>query len=106
MNKMVTLLPSKIHGYGIFAKQDIDPHVVIHVTHIDDSEGKHTPRVWVCLTPNYKYNHSQENENCEIVTEGNTKGMKTLRAIKKGEELLVNYYKDPELEQPRNDWKS
>ena len=104
LGKSVELAPSEIHGDGLFAKEDIDSGVVIHVTHVDDSEGAQNPRAWICLTPNYKYNHSSEGANCEIVTEGNTKGLKTLRAIKKGAELFVDYTKDKELEQPLPQW--
>ena len=61
---------------------------------------------WINLTPNNQNNHSKERENCKIVTDGLTKGLVTLRNIIAGEELLVDYTKDLELEQPEPGWKT
>tara|TARA_R100000808_G_scaffold7659_1_gene22246 strand:+ start:6232 stop:6567 length:336 start_codon:yes stop_codon:yes gene_type:complete len=89
---------SLIHGKGLFATKDISAETVIHRTHIMSWLG------WVNIVPNSKYNHSEE-ENCRIDTDEEFKRLVSIRDIKQGEELLVNYKKDKDLEQPEKDWK-
>ena len=106
INDSVNFLPSTISGHGLFANSDLEMNTLIHVTHVhrDLLENTGCENTWINLTPNNLYNHS-ENANCNIVTEGLTKGLVTIRKIKKGEELLVDYTKDKILEQPEGCWK-
>ena len=90
---------SSIHGKGLFATKDIPAEAVIHRTHIMSWLG------WINIIPNSKYNHSEEEENCRIDTDEEFKRLVSIRDIKQGEELLVNYKKDKDLEQPEKDWK-
>ena len=90
---------SSIHGKGLFATKDISAETVIHRTHIMSWLG------WVNIVPNSKYNHSEEEENCRIDTDEEFKRLVSIRDIKQGEELLVDYKKDKDLEQPEKGWK-
>jgi len=90
---------SSIHGKGLFATKDIPAEAVIHRTHIMSWLG------WVNIIPNSKYNHSEEEENCRIDTDEEFKRLVSIRDIKQGEELLVDYKKDKDLEQPEKGWK-
>jgi len=50
------------------------------------------------------------NENCKIKTIENEFGVRykqlfSIREIKRGEEIFVDYTKDSDLEQPQKNWK-
>ena len=103
------LKDSNVHGKGIFTTKDIEKGATLFSTHMrTQTPGTYgqccQTGEWVNLNPNYLYNHSRENANCASVTEGNFKVLVTLREIKEGEEILVDYYKDKDLEQPHADW--
>jgi len=108
LHKDVEFITSEVHGNGLFAKSDIKKGISLHVTHVHKELVNYTDSSasWVNLIPNNQYNHSKENENCKIVTDCLTKGLVTIRDVCAGEELLVDYTKDYELEQPDDDWKS
>ena len=93
------LKTSKVHGEGIFAIKPIAAGKILFETHsrVDDE------RKWANLVPNCLYNHSR-NPNCASVTYGDWKYLVTLHNIAEGEELLVDYNKDPDLERPQSDW--
>ena len=107
-HEKVVVNNSKVHGKGLFAVSDIEKNTTLHVTHVHKELVDYTgvSSSWINLTPNNQYNHSKERENCKIVTDGLTKGLVTLRNIIAGEELLVDYTKDLELEQPEPGWKT
>ena len=90
---------SDVHGKGIFASKDLGANVVLFETHRKISGALK----WVNLIPSYGYNHSTE-PNCHSLTLGDFKYLVTLREIKEGEELLVDYSKDKDLEQPQEGW--
>ena len=100
LGELVCLKDSNIHGIGLFAKQNILKDTFIHYTH-----GYHRRyKDWINLVPNCKYNHSKENENCEIVIEDKVIKMVASKDIREGEELLVDYTKNEILEQPQEEW--
>ena len=90
---------SKVHGKGIFAKETIPANKVLFETHKKTSGALE----WANLMPNFMYNHSDE-PNCRSLTLGDFKYLVTLREVKEGEELLVDYTKDKDLEQPQEGW--
>ena len=49
------------------------------------------------------YNHSK-NANCASTTEGPYKFLVCVVDIKSGEELLIDFTKDKDLEQPQEGW--
>ena len=100
---------SNVHGIGIFATEDIKENNSLFSTHmqtqVPETYGECCQSgEWVNLSPNYLYNHSEQNANCSSITSGTAKILVTLREIKKGEEILVDYRQDKDLEQPRSNW--
>ena len=90
---------STVHGKGIFATEIIPENKVLFETHKKTSGAFE----WLNLVPNCSYNHSVE-ANCHSLTLGDYKYLVTLTEIGVGEELLVNYNKDKDLEQPKREW--
>ena len=90
---------STVHGKGIFATEVIPANKVLFETHKKSSGALK----WLNLVPNCSYNHSVE-ANCNSLTLGDYKYLVTLREIGVGEELLVDYNKDKDLEQPKKEW--
>ena len=93
------LKTSDVHGKGIFASRDLEANQVLFETHRKTSGALK----WANLIPNCSYNHSAT-PNCCSLTLGDFKYLVTLREIKEGEELLVDYNKDKDLEQPKEGW--
>ena len=89
---------SGVHGKGIFASKNLDANKVLFETHKKTGGALK----WLNLVPN-GYNHSAT-PNCHSLTLGDFKYLVTLREIKEGEELLVDYNKDKDLEQPKEEW--
>ena len=100
LGELVSLEDSEIHGVGLIAKEDILKNTFIHHTHVYHPRYK----AWVNLVPNYRYNHSKENENCHILVQDKVMEMFTSKDIHAGEELLVDYTKNEFLEQPQEEW--
>ena len=75
---------SPISGQGIFAKEDIDAMMYLGISHIiiDDI-------IWRSPLGGF-INHSDE-PNCVKWCEDNIYYVKTIREIKKGEELFLKY---------------
>lgn len=100
LSDMVKLGVSEIDGIGLIAAQFIKKGTHIQRTHFHiDNTG------WLNLMPNCQYNHSVKDENCEIITKDNMKYLISLKDIEIGEEILVDYTKDNDLEQPQVGWK-
>ena len=93
---------SPIHGEGIFAVQDIPKDMELFQTHVMDNP---IMSIWGNMKPNCLYNHSKVNANCISKTRGNVKFLVSIRDIKSGEELLVDYSKDKDLQQPKEGWE-
>ena len=103
------LKDSKVHGKGIFTTKGIRKDVTLFSTHMrtqtPGTYGKCCQSgEWVNLSPNYLYNHSGANANCVSVTSSDFKVLVTIREIQEGEEILVDYSKDKDLEQPQANW--
>ena len=94
---------SDIHGKGVFALCDIKQGTLLFETHMKDLSQWDDS--WINLTPNCLYNHSKTKANCLSQTNGKWKILVADKDIKQGEELLVDYTKDTDLEQPREDWE-
>ena len=93
------LKESKVQGSGIFATKDLGANKVLFETHKKTSGALE----WINLIPNCSYNHSVK-PNCRSLTFGDYKYLVTLSNIENGEELLVDYKKDSDLEQPEEGW--
>ena len=80
--------PSKIHGAGILATEDIPGEVVIGISHVYDPNFQHD---YIRTPLGGFYNHS-DNPNCETYkSEGYIK-LKSIKEIKIGEELTSKYW--------------
>jgi len=99
---MIKYHQSSCEGSGLIAAQNIEPNTFICDTHF---LSPHVPGLWINITPNCLYNHSKKYENCKIVTSGDVKSLYTIKKIKAGEELFIDYTKDRELEQPEEQWE-
>ena len=93
---------SPIHGSGIFALDDIPVGTELFQTHVLDNDYM---KIWGNVKPNCLYNHSKINANCVSKTRQKIKFLLSIRDIKKGEELLVDYAKDKDLQQPEEGWE-
>lgn len=83
---------SDIEGQGVFAKKDFTEGHMIGIGHKNGQPVTELGR---------KHNHS-EKPNSESILIGDARYIKTLRPLKKGEEITVDYRKQPELEQPED----
>ena len=90
---------SPIDGLGLFAKEYIPNDTVLHETHIWSEQLG----AYINIKPNNMYNHSK-NPNCEIIRLGNILSLKTITDIKVDEELLADYNKNPDIEEPQDGW--
>lgn len=108
-NKICEVRESPIHGTGLFSLCDIKEGTALFVTHVKDpSWVEGMPKdlfSWINLMPNCMYNHSKSGANCISETKGKKKILVAKRDIKNGEELLADYTKDLDLEQPEENWK-
>lgn len=89
---IIEVKDSKIAGKGVFLKQNIGKGDFIGLAHTNDQPSTELGR---------KHNHS-ETPNAESIKEGSNRYLISLKPIKKGEEVTVDYRKQPELEQPES----
>ena len=82
--KELHIKDSPISGQGIFAKEDIDAMMFIGVSHIIMNDI-----IW--RTPIGGFINHSDDPNCIKWCEGNIYYVKTIREIKKGEELFLKY---------------
>jgi len=81
---------SKIEGKGLFADKEFNEGDIIGIAHINDVATSMIGRF---------HNHS-DNPNAHSISIGNKRYLAALRPLIKGEEITVDYRKQPELEQP------
>ena len=91
---LVTIKPSKINGLGLFATQLIKKNTDLGMTHLILAYWPHpvTKQNEVIRTPLGGFiNHSEES-NCVRLEVTETRwNLKTIKEIKKGEELTLKY---------------
>ena len=97
----LTIDKSKIHGVGLFATEDIDEGTCLGISHIKNTSGKFENN-YIRTPLGGSINHSDD-PNCikfipDVVMAPDIKtsfpeymALKTIRDIKKGEELTVAY---------------
>lgn len=89
---IIEIKNSNIQGKGAFLNANINKGEVIGLAHTNEQPSTDLGRY---------HNHS-ETPNSENVKIGNERFIVALRPVKKGEEVTVNYRKQPELEQPED----
>ena len=77
------LRPSEIHGYGVFALEDIPAGKMLGLSHIQSPE--------LIRTPLGGYINHSMNPNCIRILEGNRWYLQTIQDIEEGEELTLMY---------------
>ena len=83
----LTIQKSGIEGLGLFATEDIPVGEVIGITHVWDERFKDN---YIRTATGAFINHS-DSPNIKLVTDNDMRYGKTLRHIKKGEELCTQY---------------
>jgi hypothetical protein len=91
--------PSKIHGTGIIIMRPLKRGTCLGTTHklLDDGN-------WEMLKPLGNYNHSTSHENAFIVKMPMKRKVILLKDLFPGDEMLVDFRKQPDLEQPQPGW--
>ena len=74
---------SNIHGYGVFASEDIPAGKVLGLTHIESPE--------LIRTPLGGYINHSMNPNCIRISEGNRWYLQSIQDIEEGEEITLMY---------------
>ena len=77
------LRPSEIHGYGVFALEDIPAGKVLGLSHIQSPE--------LIRTPLGGYINHSMNPNCIRILEGNRWYLQSIQEIEEGEEITLMY---------------
>ena len=77
------LRPSEIHGYGVFALEDIPTGEMLGLSHINAPE--------LIRTPLGGYINHSMNPNCIRILEGNRWYLQSIQDIEDGEELTLMY---------------
>ncbi len=83
----LTVQKSGIEGLGLFANEDLPVGEAIGVTHVWDERFKDQ---YIRTATGAFINHS-ETPNLKLITDGDMRYGKTLRHIKKGEEITTQY---------------
>ena len=77
------LRPSEIHGYGVFALEDISAGQMLGLSHIQSPE--------LIRTPLGGYINHSMNPNCIRILEGNRWYLQSIADISEGEEITLMY---------------
>jgi SET domain-containing protein len=83
----LTIKKSKLHGLGLFALEDIMPRQDLGITHVED---KRFTSGYI-RTPLGGFINYASTPNCEFIYDKDMLRLKTLRSIRAGEELTVDY---------------
>ena len=83
---------SNIHGKGLFATENISKKFMLGLTHENGQP--------IGVLGSY-HNHS-DNPNTKSLLINNKRYLVSSKPINKGDEITVDYTKQPELEQPEN----
>lgn len=83
----LTIKDSPIHGLGLFAKQDIVKGIELGITHVYDENFENN----YIRTPLGGFINHSETPNCELFDLGRHYVVRTIKHIKRGEELTVKY---------------
>jgi SET domain-containing protein len=85
--KSVTIKPYKLHGLGLFASEDIAKGITLGVSHVEDNDAQDgTVRTPLGGFVNHSYN-----PNVDLLDGNKEWVMVTIRDIKEGDEITVDY---------------
>ncbi len=84
----LTIKESSVDGLGLFAVVDIEPSIVLGVSHVTDKRFENG----FIRTPLGGFvNHSEE-PNCQFIKRDDVMELVPLRKILSGEEIVVKYW--------------
>ncbi len=84
----ITIEKSKIHGLGLFATSDIKEGLDLGLSHVLNDKYKDG----LIRTPLGAFINHSSNPNSDLIENDDNVRLITLRKIKKGEELTVDYH--------------
>lgn len=93
----ISVGPSKIHGRGVFATGDLPPNTDLGVAQFWQ-DG------WQVTNLGAMHNHSSSPSAVNVMTAGRERHLFTSRFVRRGEEITVDFRKQPDLEQPGPGW--
>ena len=82
------ILKSGIDGHGLFATEDIPMGTELGITHVKDERFMNN---YIRTPLGGFFNHS-EDPNCEAYIDGDYIRLKTIKPLRKGEELTAFYW--------------
>ena len=82
------ILKSDIDGHGLFATEDIPAGTELGITHVKDERFMNN---YIRTPLGGFFNHS-EDPNCEAYIDGDYIRLKTIKPLRKGEELTAFYW--------------
>ena len=88
--------PSSIHGVGIHAIVKIPMGTCLGSSHIRDASGRYT------TTQLGAYHNHSNTPNTINISNGGTRSLHTISDVIPGDEITVDYTKQPDLEQPES----
>lgn len=91
-NPIIEVKSSKIEGQGVFLKKDLNSGALIGLAHTNNQPSTDLGRM---------HNHS-DNPNSESIKIGSNRFIVALKPLKQGDEITVDYRRQPELEQPED----
>ncbi len=83
----LTIKASPLHGFGIYAKEDLPRGTLLGIIHIKDERFDHG----AIRTPLGGYVNHSDTPNCSKLERDDCTLMETNREIKTGEEITVKY---------------
>lgn len=83
----LTIKPSDIHGLGLFSVKNIRKFYDLGITHVMNNNFDNG----MIRTPLGGFINDSDSPNCVTILSGNYRYLYTLRDIKEGEELTLNY---------------
>ena len=83
----LTIKDSKVHGLGLFAKQDIVKGISLGTTHVYNENFENN----YIRTPLGGFINHSDNANAQLINLNDTLMLATTRFIKKGEEIFTTY---------------
>ncbi len=93
--KSITIQPSKLHGLGLFATEDIAKGVKLGLSHVEYDNTKDD----LIRTPLGAFVNHSNTPNADLLDDRKEWVLITRKEIKKGDEITVDYtpWYDPEV---------
>jgi SET domain-containing protein len=84
----LTIKTSSVNGLGLFTKKDLPEETELGITHVKDDRFENG---YIRTPLGGFFNHSDD-PNCEAYVDGEFIKLKTVKAVRTGDELLAYYW--------------